>query len=62
MKENEHIRIHNHPTMERNLSVPSDHVIIDAALYMEIVRRFGFCLPDEENIIINSNTPIKGEY
>jgi hypothetical protein len=61
MKENEHLRIHNHPIMERDLSVPSDHVIIDAALYMELLRRFSNYLPFEENII-KVNTPIKGEY
>lgn len=39
------LRIHNHPWMEKELSVPVDHVIIDAELYMELMNRYGDRLP-----------------
>jgi hypothetical protein len=42
---NNKLRIHSHPAMEKKLEVPDDHVIIDAELYMELVKRFGSQLP-----------------
>jgi hypothetical protein len=42
---NDKLRIHTHPIMERKLNVPDGHVIIDAALYMELLRRHGDRLP-----------------
>jgi len=39
--------IHNHPLQERKLKVPKDHVIIDADLYWEMVKRFGDYFPAE---------------
>jgi hypothetical protein len=43
------IKIHTHPILERQLGVPDGHVIIDAELFLELLRKFGDELPREEN-------------
>ena len=41
-------RIHTHPWMEKEKNIPAGHVIIDESLYLELLRRFGQELPEEE--------------